>query len=157
MSFVNYLILNCNCKLEKCHERSTQQWKTLPRYFPTVSLQANGGSSDSNPAPRGRPFPLLLTILDTVILFILVFLASIAYVLSEYSVFNGVSTQENILRGAWVAQSVRQLTSAQVMISRFVGSSSASDSMLTGQSLEPASDSVSPSLSVCLSLFLSQK
>ena len=33
------------------------------------------------------------------------------------------------------------------MISRFVGSSPASGSVLTGQSLESASDSVSPSLS----------
>ena len=36
-------------------------------------------------------------------------------------------------------------TSAQVMISQFVGSSPAS--VLTAQSLDPASDSVSPSLS----------
>ena len=45
-----------------------------------------------------------------------------------------------------MAQSVERPTSAQVMISRFVGSSSVSDSMLTPQSLEPASDSVFPSL-----------
>ena len=50
------------------------------------------------------------------------------------------------LRGAWVAQSDERLTLAQVMISQFVGSSSASGSVLTAQSLEPASDSVSPSL-----------
>ena len=49
--------------------------------------------------------------------------------------------------GAWVAQSVERPASAQVMISQFVGSSPASDSVLTAQSLEPASDSVSPSLS----------
>ena len=49
--------------------------------------------------------------------------------------------------GAWVAQLVEQPTSAQVMISRFTGSSPASGSVLTAQSLEPASDSVSPSLS----------
>ena len=48
--------------------------------------------------------------------------------------------------GAWVAQSVKHLTSAQVMISWVVGSSSASGSVLTAQSLEPVSDSVSPSL-----------
>ena len=61
---------------------------------------------------------------------------------------------------AWVAQSVKRPTSAQVMISQFVSSSPASGSVLTAQSLEPASDSVSPSLcssptctlSVCLSL-----
>ena len=48
--------------------------------------------------------------------------------------------------GAWVAQSVERPTAAQVMISRSVSSSPASGSVLTAQSLEPASDSVSPSL-----------
>ena len=48
--------------------------------------------------------------------------------------------------GAWVAQSVRQPTSAQVMISRSMSLSPASGSVLTAQSLEPVSDSVSPSL-----------
>ena len=49
------------------------------------------------------------------------------------------------------------------MISRFVSSSSALGSVLTAQSLEPASDSVSPSLSAsppltfCVSLFLKNK
>ena len=62
-------------------------------------------------------------------------------------------------RGAWVAQSVERPTSAQVMISRLVGSSPASGSVLTAQSLEPALDSVLPlslslphSCSVSLSL-----
>ena len=49
--------------------------------------------------------------------------------------------------GAWVAQSVKRPTSAQVTISLFVGSSPALGSVLTAQSLEPALDSVSPSLS----------
>ena len=49
--------------------------------------------------------------------------------------------------GAWVAQSVKPPTSAQVMISWPVSSSPASGSVLTAQSLEPASDSVSPHLS----------
>ena len=53
-------------------------------------------------------------------------------------------------RGAWVAPSVKWLTSAQVMISQLVSSSPASGSVLTAQSLEPASDSVSPSLSLPL-------
>ena len=65
------------------------------------------------------------------------------------------------LRGAWVARSVKRPTSAQVMISRSVGSSPASGSVLTAQSLEPVSDSVSPSLSApslfMLCLSLSQK
>ena len=52
-----------------------------------------------------------------------------------------------IQRGAWVAQSVNQPTLAQLMISRFMGSSLTSGSVLTAQSLEPASESVSPSLS----------
>ena len=51
---------------------------------------------------------------------------------------------------AWVAQLVKHLTSAQVMISWFVGSSPASSSALTAQNLESAVDSVSPSLSLPL-------
>ena len=53
-----------------------------------------------------------------------------------------------ISRGAWVAQPVKGMTSAQVMVSRFVGLSPMSvRSVLTAQSLDPALDSVSPSLS----------
>ena len=63
--------------------------------------------------------------------------------------------------GAWVAQSVKRLTSAQVMISQLVSSSPASGSVLTAQSLEAASVSVSPSVSastlLMLCLSLSQK
>ena len=55
-------------------------------------------------------------------------------------------TLKSDLWGAWVAQSVRRPTSAQVMISRSVSSSLALGSVLTAQSLEPVSDSVSPSL-----------
>ena len=51
------------------------------------------------------------------------------------------------LRGAWVAQLVEHLTSAQVTVSRITSSSPASGSVLTARSLEPASDSASPSLS----------
>ena len=60
--------------------------------------------------------------------------------------------------GAWMAQLVTCPTSAQVMVSQFVGLSPATGNVLTAQSLEPASDSVSPSLpspahtlSLCLS------
>ena len=64
-------------------------------------------------------------------------------------------------RGAWVAQSVKRPTSAQVMILRSVSSSPVSGSGLMAQSLEPVSDSVSPSLSAphpfMLCLSLSQK
>ena len=65
--------------------------------------------------------------------------------------------------GAWVAQSVERPTSAQVTISRSVSLSPASGSVLMAQSLEPALDSVSASLSapprlmLCLSLSLSNK
>ena len=50
-------------------------------------------------------------------------------------------------RGAWVAQSVKHLTSTQVMISQLVSLSSTSGSVLTAQSLQSAWDSVSPSVS----------
>ena len=61
--------------------------------------------------------------------------------------------------GAWVAQLVKCSTLAQVIISRFVGSSSVLGSVLTAQSLEPASDSLSPSLFVPppLTVSVSQK
>ena len=70
--------------------------------------------------------------------------------------------KNNASRGAWVAQSVKCPTLAQVMISRFVSSSPELSSVLIAQSLEPASSSVSPSLSqsvpplflLCLSLSL---
>ena len=64
-------------------------------------------------------------------------------------------------RGAWVAQWVERPTSAQVMMSRSVGSSPASGSVLTARTLEPALDSVSlplsasPLLVLCLSVSLS--
>ena len=53
-----------------------------------------------------------------------------------------------------MAQSVEHPTSTPVMISVFVGSSPASGSVLTARSLEPASDSVSPSLSALPQLVL---
>ena len=46
-----------------------------------------------------------------------------------------------------MAQSVKHLTSTQVMILWFMGLSPVSGSVLTAQSQEPASDSVPPSLS----------
>ena len=57
-----------------------------------------------------------------------------------------------------MAQLVKRLTLAQVTISQFVGLSLAWGSVLAAQSLEPVSDSVSPSLCapppfmLCLSL-----
>ena len=50
-------------------------------------------------------------------------------------------------RATWMAQSVKRLISAQVMISRFVSSNPILSSVLRAQSLELTSDSVSPSLS----------
>ena len=55
---------------------------------------------------------------------------------------------EKYSQGTWVAQSVKRQTSAQVMISPLVSLSPASGSVRTAQGLEPASDSVFPSLSV---------
>ena len=54
-----------------------------------------------------------------------------------------------------MAQSVERLTPGQVMMSWFVGSSLTSGSVLIAQSLESASDSVSPSLSLLHSRFVS--
>ena len=48
----------------------------------------------------------------------------------------------------WLSQ-LSVLTSPQIMISQLVSLSPVSGSVLTAQSLEPASDSVSPSLSLC--------
>ena len=56
------------------------------------------------------------------------------------------SAQKGTERGTWVAQSVKQPTSAQIMISLSMSSSPVSGSVLTAQSLDPVSDSVSPSL-----------
>ena len=60
-----------------------------------------------------------------------------------------------------MAQSVERLTSAQVRILQFMGSSPALGSVLTAWGLEPASDSVSlslcPSLAHTLSVYLSLK
>ena len=48
------------------------------------------------------------------------------------------------MAGTWVAP--KRPTSAQVMISQFMGLSPALGSVLTAQNLESVSDSVSPSL-----------
>ena len=50
-------------------------------------------------------------------------------------------------RNTWVAQLIKCPSLAQVTISRFMGSSVVSGSVLTARNLEPALDSVSPSLS----------
>ena len=88
-----------------------------------------------------------------------VFFNGYIFFISEIQSFKNLSEKK---RGdTWVAQLVQCLTSAQVMISWFVGSSPASGSVLTAQSLEPASDCVSLSLSapplLTLCLSFSQK
>ena len=72
---------------------------------------------------------------------------------------DGINILKIVNRGAWAAQPVKHPTSVQVMISQFMGLSPMSGSVLTAQSLEPALDSMSPSLPLprLLSLFLSQK
>ena len=66
--------------------------------------------------------------------------------------------QERTGAPVWLSQIGIQLP-VQVVISRFMGASPASGSVLMAQSLEPASDSVSPCLSAPppLPLGLSQK
>ena len=57
------------------------------------------------------------------------------------------AAMNSLYPGTWGVQLVQCPTSAQDMISQFVGSSPTLGSVLTAQSLEPALDSVSPSLS----------
>ena len=57
-------------------------------------------------------------------------------------------TKNNNHRAAWVCQPVKHGTSVRVMILQSMSSSPASGSVLTAQSLEPASRSVSPSLAL---------
>ena len=80
---------------------------------------------------------------------------------NSWSLYFGEGMKRGHGWGAWVAQSIERPTSAQIMISQCVGLSPTSGSVLTAQSLEPASDSVSPSLSapppLTLCLFLSLK
>ena len=63
--------------------------------------------------------------------------------------------------GAWVTRLIKRLTSAQVMISRFVGLSPVSGAVLTAQSLGPASilcfPLCAPPQTYALSLSLSLK
>ena len=71
------------------------------------------------------------------------------------SLLSSLSLKMNKHWGAWVAQSAKHSTLAQVPITRFVGSSPMSGSVLTAQSLEPVSDSVFPSLSASHLLMIS--
>ena len=82
-----------------------------------------------------------------------------SYNLEGSSKHNLKITLKQRCKGIWVAQSVKRPISAHVMISQFMSSNPTLGSVLTAQSLEPASDSMSPSLSVppllALSLSLS--
>ena len=71
--------------------------------------------------------------------------------------WTSVSILKELPRGAWVAQLVKHTTSARVMISQFVSLSPIFGSVLIAQSLELASDSVSPSLCPSNTHALSQK
>ena len=53
------------------------------------------------------------------------------------------------MQGAWVAQLVKDPTSAQIMISQLMSSGLMPGSVLTAQSLEPASDPVCVCVSLC--------
>ena len=58
-----------------------------------------------------------------------------------------VNIRRRQMRGAWAAKLVKHLTSAQFVISWFMSSSPTLGSVLTAQILDPALDSVFPSLS----------
>ena len=73
------------------------------------------------------------------------------YFLIETNQYKHKDMQE---RGTWVPRLVKCQTSPKVMISRFMGSRPPSGSVLTAQSLEPVSHSVSPSLSASSPLTL---
>ena len=66
------------------------------------------------------------------------------YILYIFNIY--IYILKSLLGGAWVAQLLKCETSVQVMISQLMSSSPTSGFVLTAQSLEPASDSVSPSL-----------
>ena len=70
------------------------------------------------------------------------------YLFIHFCIFKNILIVIKKGGGAWVAQSVERLTSAEVMMSQFVSSSPVSGSVQTAQSLEPASDSVSFCLSI---------
>ena len=73
-------------------------------------------------------------------------LSKLAVVKAHTNPGTEVTKKSSVGGGAWVTPSVKRLTSAQVMISWFMDSSPAWGSVLAAQSLEPASESVSPSV-----------
>ena len=83
-----------------------------------------------------------------------------SYVISEFTSSRSRALKDSISWGTWVAQLVKHLTGSDrdLTVREF---ELASGSVLTAESLEPASDSVSPSLSapplLMLCLSVSQK
>ena len=110
----------------------------------------NSSSLCNNPWNMWRSFesPIFLLQLCSIILL----------QLFSNGIFSSPFVKISQYHSTWVVRLVECPTSAQVMISQLVSSSPASE--LSAQSLEPASDSVFPSLSVphllTLSLFLSK-
>ena len=96
--------------------------------------------------PEFLPLYLYWPFLSLLVFILLVFVFSCATLLLNIFLF----LKWDYFWGARVAQLVKCLTSAQVMISRFMSLSPTSGSVLTARSLEPASDSVSLSLSLPL-------
>ena len=115
-------------------------WST---FFPCIPLPLTSGE-DVRHSSRNS---LVLPSVNKMATRDLQWLLSVIPVMGSIHPLNSVDSM-----GTWVAQSVKCLTSAQVLISWSVSSSPASGSVLTAQSLEPVSDSVSPSLSLSLSL-----
>ena len=123
--------------------------------FPTSTQVMISWFVSSSPALSSRPLAQSL-------LWILCLLLSLTLPhCHAYSLFlsriNKHFCKKRKKRDTWVAQLVKQRTSAQVMISPFVSLSPTPGPVLTAQSLEPVSDSVSPTLSASplLVLFLS--
>ena len=170
------LILNCGAG-EPCTEERTLRAPVFCLLVAWVGKDITDGAEMSCPHDQTdhsyRSPPISPLVLLSEILLLCDF-ACINYPdMWKYWVYQYTSTRPSLqqwslglkmmCRGTWVAQSVKRLTSTWIMISWSVGSSPVSGSVLTAQSLEPALDSVSPSLSappwlvfsLYLSLFLS--
>ena len=133
--------------------RASRGLSSLIFFFYLMNRNITFTFSGASPLSKlDHPPPPQLVLLTIILTFFLRSHHNFTYVLSYFLKY--------MSRGAWVAQ-VKHPTSAQVMILRFVSSSLMSGSVLTAQSLEPASDSVCVFLSApppahALSLSLSQ-
>ena len=123
-------------------------WKRL--WFRALCLWLKQPS----PSP-GRCFqhtswvPVLMFKLDSLLIIVSLRKSSFFYNFNPFNIFK-INCNGGLLMmipwGAWVAQSVKHLSSAQVMISRLVRSSPLSGALLIAQSLESVLDSVFSSL-----------